>query len=112
MDARAWERATISMTFIARILRFLFWVVIVSWSISLLRKLLNSAGVAAPSRNTPLDIPDGEVSRKLVRDPVCGMHLAEGLALLERNAGEPVFFCSEECRNKFMGEPKKYAANA
>ena len=48
----------------------------------------------------------------LVRDPVCGMHLAEGLALAERNAGEPVFFCSEECRNKFMGEPKKYAANA
>ena len=34
-------------------------------------------------------------------------------AQVERSGGgEPVFFCSEECRNKFMDEPRKFAANA
>ena len=101
------------MTFIARILRFLFWVLIVSWSVSLLRRLVNSMGAGATGRQEPIDVPSDAVSRKLVRDPVCGMHLAEGLALAERSSGgEPVYFCSEECRNKFMDAPKKFAANA
>ena len=101
------------MTFIARILRFLFWVLIVSWSVSLLRRLVNSMGAGATGRQEPIDVPSDAVSRKLVRDPVCGMHLAEGLAIAERSSdGEPVYFCSEECRNKFMDAPKKFAANA
>jgi YHS domain-containing protein len=105
-----------SMAFIARIFRFLFWVLIVSWSVSLLRRLVNSMGAAATDRQQPIDVPinvpSGAVSRKLVRDPVCGMHLTEGLAIVERSGGEPVYFCSEECRNKFMEEPRKFAANA
>jgi YHS domain-containing protein len=40
------------------------------------------------------------------------MHLAEGLAIVERGGAEPVFFCSEECRSKFVDQPKKFAANA
>jgi YHS domain-containing protein len=102
-----------SMTFIARILRFLFWALIVSWSVSLLRRLVNSMGAGTPNSQQPIDVPSDAVSRKLVRDPVCGMHLAEGLAIAERSsAGEPVYFCSEQCRNKFMDAPKKFAANA
>ncbi|HUL35335.1 MAG TPA: YHS domain-containing protein [Candidatus Eisenbacteria bacterium] len=100
------------MTFIGRILRFLFWVLIVSWSISLLRRLLTSFGQAGTNRNEPLDVPSNTVARKLVRDPVCGMHLAEGLAIVERSGGQAVYFCSEECRNRFIGEPKKYVASA
>ena len=100
------------MAFIARILRFLFWVLIVSWSVSLLRRLVSRMGAAATDRQQPIDVPSDAVSRKLVRDPVCGMHLAEGLAIAERSGGEPVYFCSEECRNKFIDEPKKFAANA
>ncbi len=100
------------MTFIARILRFLFWVLIVSWSVSLLRKIVNNMGAAASDRQQPIDVPSDAVSRKLVRDPVCGMHLAEGIAIAERSGAEPVFFCSEECRNKFITEPRKFAANA
>ena len=100
------------MTFIGRILRFLFWVILVCWSLSLLRRLVNSMGAAGVSQNDPLDVPSNAVTRKLVRDPVCGMHLAESLALAERNGGQTFYFCSEECRNKFLGEPKKFATNA
>jgi YHS domain-containing protein len=69
-------------------------------------------GAAASGRQQPIDVPSDAGSRKLVRDPVCGMHLAEGLAIAERSGGDSVFFCSEECRNKFMDEPRKFAANA
>jgi YHS domain-containing protein len=99
------------MTSIVRILRFLFWVIIVSWSLSLLRRLVNGMGAGAVKRDEPLDVPSGAVARKLVRDPVCGMHLAENLALAERSGGQSFYFCSEECRDKFLGEPKKFAAN-
>ena len=100
------------MSFLARLFRFIFWVLIVSWSISLLRRVVNRMGAAAqPERKDPLDVASDAVSRKLVRDPVCGMHLAEGLALMERNGGQPFYFCSEECRKKFIGEPKKFVAN-
>ncbi|HKE08142.1 MAG TPA: YHS domain-containing protein [Candidatus Acidoferrum sp.] len=100
------------MAFIVRLVRFLFWVVIVSWSVSLLRRLVASMGGATRNSNDPLEVPSDAVARRLVRDPVCGMHLAENLAIAERSSGRPVYFCSEECRNKFMGEPRKYVANA
>jgi YHS domain-containing protein len=100
------------MGFLTRIFRYLFWVLVVSWTVSLLRKLVSNMGAQGTHRNEPMDVPNDAVGRKLVRDPVCGMHLAEGLAIVEQRGGAPVFFCSEECRNKFMGEPKKFAANA
>jgi YHS domain-containing protein len=100
------------MSFLARLFRFIFWVLIVSWSLSLLRRVVNAMGTrATPERNDPLDVPNDAVARKLVRDPVCGMHLAEGLALVAQNGGRQFYFCSEECRNKFIGEAKKFVAN-
>jgi YHS domain-containing protein len=100
------------MNFIARIIRYVFWVLVVSWIYSLMRRVVNQMGAAGHQPNEPVDVTAGAVSRKLVRDPVCGMHIAEGLALVERRGGEQYFFCSEECRNKFVGEPRKFAANA
>lgn len=78
----------------------------------MLRRFLGSVVSPANQRNEPLDVPSSAAARKLVRDPVCGMHVAENLALVERNGGDNVYFCSAECRNKFLGEPRKFAANA
>jgi YHS domain-containing protein len=55
-----------------------------------------------------VDVPNN--SRRLVHDPVCGMHLAEVLAIPLRENGELIYFCSAECRNKFLGADKKTAA--
>jgi hypothetical protein len=83
------------MNFLARIVKFLFWVLIVSWSVALLRRLARwmlrealpaqmnqdaargdaSVGPAAENAQT------GLTGRKLVRDPVCGMHVAEELSI-------------------------------
>jgi YHS domain-containing protein len=115
--------------FLARIVRFLFWLLIVSWSVALLRRVLAwmvrgampaqaeqgatgsaaGAGVGA----APGDAQSGVAARRLVRDPVCGMHVAEVLAVPLRESGELVHFCSSACRDKYVSESgtRRMAAN-
>jgi YHS domain-containing protein len=117
------------MNFLARIMRFLFWLLIVSWSVALLRRVLAwmvsgampvrtdqdvavagsvaGAGVGAESS----DAQSGVAARRLVRDPVCGMHVAEVLAVPLRESGELVHFCSVACRDKYVSSTQRMAAN-
>ena len=85
------------MNFLARIMRFLFWLLIVSWSVALLRRALawmlrgampaqteqDSGGAAAGAGvgSESSDPQSGVAARRLVRDPICGMHVAEVLAV-------------------------------
>jgi len=118
------------MEFLAKIFRFLFWLVVVSWSVALLRRVLawmvrgampaqtsqnaaagSAAGVGVGS--APGDAQSGVAARRLVRDPVCGMHVAEVLAVPLRDSGELVHFCSTACRDKYVSgsETRRMAAN-
>jgi YHS domain-containing protein len=100
------------MTFIVRMLRYLFWVVVVTWTLSLLRRLVGQMSSGAPQSKRDMDVPSDAVTRKLVRDPVCGMHISEGLALPLGQGADTVFFCSAECREKYLSQTRKHAANA
>ena len=115
------------MDFLARIMKFLFWVLIVSWSVALLRRVLawmvrgampaqadqdaasSAAGTGAGSG--PGEAQSGVAARRLVRDPVCGMHVAEVLAVPLRESGELVHFCSVACRDKYVKSTERMAAN-
>lgn len=99
------------MTFIARLLRFVFWVVVVYWGAALLRRLVQRMEQGAAKSQAPVDVPNDAIARKLVRDPVCGMHIAEVLALPLRQDGDLLHFCSMACRDKFVRETQKIAAN-
>jgi len=113
------------MNFLARIVRFLFWLLILSWSVALLRRALAwmlcgampaqaeqgssaaGAGVGSESGETQR----GVAARRLVRDPICGMHVAEVLAVPLRDSGELVHFCSVACRDKYVNSTQRLAAN-
>jgi YHS domain-containing protein len=119
------------MNFLARIFRFLFWLLLVSWSVALLRRVLAwmLQGAAVPATATDQDVPAGVsaadagvgagsgktdrgvAARRLVRDPVCGMHVAEVLAVPLRESGELVHFCSLACRDKYVNGRQRMAAN-
>lgn len=99
------------MAFLARILRFLFWVLIVSWSVSILRRIVDRMGQGAKETKGSADARNDAVSEKLVRDPICGMHVAEGLALPVEEGTEILHFCSAECRDKYLSGTRKFAAN-
>jgi YHS domain-containing protein len=100
------------MTFIARLLRFLFWVALVLWTVSLLRRLVNQMGASQEQRSRDIDSPRDSFAQRLVRDPVCGMHVAASLALSVQQGRETVHFCSAVCRDKYLQETRRLAANA
>jgi YHS domain-containing protein len=94
------------MGFLGRLLRFVFWVLIVSWVIRLVGRMFG----AANQRTAPADA-SATRGKRLVKDPVCGMHLAEELALPMSANGETQYFCSQECRAKYESSVLRRAAN-
>jgi hypothetical protein len=114
------------MDFIARVFRFLFWLLVVSWSVALLKRLVGwmvrgavqQSSVPASQHEPEISRRQGTVgtSRRLVRDPVCGAHVAEVLAIPLRQSGELIHFCSVQCRDQYVlanpnADVKKIAAN-
>ena len=104
------------MNFFTRIVRFLFWLLIVSWGVRLLRRIvggmLRNSRAPAPQASEASDgIPAPAAARRLVRDPVCGMHVDATLSIPLREGGELLHFCSPACRDSYAGNVRKFAAN-
>jgi YHS domain-containing protein len=57
-----------------------------------------TAGGRARGRGAP---DSGGKAVKLVRDPVCGTHIAPSASLSLAAHGTTVYFCSEACRDRF-----------
>ncbi len=97
-----------SMSFISRVIRFLFWLLVLSWSVALLRRLvawmLRGGGAAPPTQDVEAsgNTEGVGIARRLVRDPVCGAHVAEVLAIPLREGGELLHFCSVACRDEYL----------
>jgi YHS domain-containing protein len=100
------------MTFIARMLKFLFWLAVVSWSVAILRRMVGKMASGGVGPKPYVDEPNNSVNQKLVRDPICGMHVAEGLALPLKQGSEIVHFCSAECREKYLNGTQGISASA
>jgi YHS domain-containing protein len=104
------------MNFVARIARFLMWLIFISWSVWLLRRLIDwMLGDAAHAdlRSADASNPDqtAVAARRLVRDPVCGIHVDETLSIPLQEGGELLHFCSPACRDAYAGSVRKFAAN-
>jgi len=82
---------------IARILVF----VGILW---LIRQIVVSfRGGGKPQKRT-----EPEAGNVMVKDPVCGMYMDARLAVRLEKRGETLYFCSEECKTKFLsGSPTK-----
>lgn len=44
--------------------------------------------------------------KEMVKDPVCGMYMDPRLAIRQEEKGDSLFFCSEECRQKYLAARK------
>jgi len=66
------------MSFLARVVRFLFWLLVLSWDCVCCaicgRYAPEEPGSGSASR-IPLTDSGGSTARRLVRDPVCGLHV-------------------------------------
>jgi YHS domain-containing protein len=104
------------MNLFARVARVLLWLILVSWSISLLRRLIgwmlhDAAAASARSADASPAAKTTATARRLVRDPVCGMHVDETLSIPLREGGQLFHFCSPACRDAYAVSTRKFAAN-
>jgi YHS domain-containing protein len=108
------------MNFLSRMLRFVFWLLILSWSVRLLRSLVNWMLRGATPRQPDRQDADAAgalgadgLVRRLVRDPVCGVHVAEAVAIPLREGAQTLHFCSLTCRDQYLAGvvEKKIAAS-
>jgi len=97
-------------------MRFLIWLVVLFWAVAMLRRAVAwilRGFLSSPTRSQ--SAPDNQrtvtSSRRLVRDPVCGVHITEDRAIPLRVRGEVVHFCSVACRDQYAGNEQKFAAN-
>jgi len=102
------------MNFLARAIRFLFWLLVLSWGLRLLRRIVggmlqSDTGPGQQSSDAATGTPTA--ARRLVRDPVCGMHVDETLSIPLRDGGELLHFCSPACRDAYAVNTRKFAAN-
>ena len=104
------------MNFLARVVRFLFWMLVLSWGLRLLRRVVggmlgNDQAPAPQTAGTADGIPTASAGRRLVRDPVCGVHVDETLSIPLRDGSELLHFCSPACRDAYAVNVRKFAAN-
>ena len=108
------------MNFLSRVLRFLFWLLVLSWGVRLLRYLVSRmmSPATQPASGEGADVAGTSeavgLARRLVRDPVCGVHVAEVLAIPLREGAETLHFCSSACRDQYVTASRaneKLAAN-
>lgn len=107
------------MEFISRVLKYLFWLLVVSWSVALLRRLVartmdgatSSARASEAAATGASGAPNASAARRLVRDPVCGVHVAEELAIPLREGAELMHFCSTACRDKYAVQVPRVVAH-
>ncbi len=84
------------LAFLARILLYLSAFLLVG---RLLRGLFRSIrGQGAPASHED----SGSVRTAMVKDPMCGMYMDPRLALRMEYKKEYLYFCSDECRQKFL----------
>ncbi len=100
------------MTFLARMLKYLFWLLVVSWTVAILRRIVGKMANGTVGSKPYVDVPNNAMNQKLVRDPICGIHVAEGLALPLKQGREVLYFCSAECRDKYLNGSQKISASA
>jgi YHS domain-containing protein len=104
------------MSFLSRFVRFLFWLLVISWSVVVLRRVVswilrNPASNPSEEGHGQDSMHERGVARRLVRDPVCGTHVAEEVAIPLPEDEQLVYFCSPACRNTYASQVRKLAAN-
>lgn len=97
------ESAEHGVGFLARFLRYVFWVVILTWLVRRLQQWL------FPPQTPRLVSPGTPVSNPLFRDPVCGTHVSPEISYTLEQGGQILHFCSAECREHYRVTQRRAA---
>jgi YHS domain-containing protein len=80
---------------IIRILFYIFIVLLFRWFFTSRKKTAKATETGASP---------GNGASRMVKDPMCGMYMDARLAIRMDSRKEAVYFCSEECKKKYMNK--------
>jgi uncharacterized protein len=81
----------------------LFRIAIFLFVAYLLRRFIAGFAKSSPKTRTGSSAPNA--ANQMVKDPMCGMYMDARLAIRIDNRSEAVYFCSEECKEKYANKP-------
>jgi YHS domain-containing protein len=70
---------------------------------SILKSIFRTGREVAQRRQPTQEPPTVVAGGELRKDPVCGTYVSTSLGVTRKVKGELVYFCSEQCRDKFVG---------
>ena len=62
-----------------------------------------------PSRKTVFGKDMGEIADVMVKDPFCEVYFPKRNGIHQRVDGQDLYFCSSECRDKFMASQEHFS---
>ncbi|MFB3902486.1 MAG: hypothetical protein ACE15E_03475 [Acidobacteriota bacterium] len=83
------------MIFIWRLLLILLILTAIRWALAWI------FGSAPRKMRTGAQRQVPKSSKRMVKDPQCGMYVAPELAVETRQAGRSLYFCSKECQQNY-----------
>jgi len=98
------ESVQSGVAFLARIIRFLLWLVVAVW---LGRRLVRLFARVEPREVRPAP---PLVPKPLYRDPWCGTHVSAEIAHPLEQGGQVLHFCSAECRERYQASERRAAS--
>ncbi|AEH44635.1 YHS domain-containing protein [Thermodesulfatator indicus DSM 15286] len=90
-----------------RIILIIVLFLLIWFTIKAIWKDLRQARPKAKTSSSPPEVTD-----KLVKDPVCGVYCPRKTAYTAIWQGKVYYFCSEECRQKFLAEKGAKASSS
>jgi len=79
----------------------MFQLILLAWVIYILYRWLRRSTSPAPKPRTYAP-PPGQTVEEMVQDPLCGTWVPLGQAVLLEAKREKHYFCSPECRDKYL----------
>ncbi|WP_022853970.1 YHS domain-containing protein [Thermodesulfatator atlanticus] len=89
-------------------LRLILIIILILFIYAVLRSIWRDLRKSRPKEKPSSPLP--EVTDKLVKDPVCGVYCPRKTAYTAIWQGKVYYFCSEECRQKFLGQKGSQAS--
>jgi YHS domain-containing protein len=66
------------------------------------RQFMGGYRSSGASPSTGLRPPSAVTAGELKKDPVCGTYVSTAGSLTQMVNGRPIYFCSKECRDKYL----------
>jgi uncharacterized protein len=84
---------------------YLLRIILILLFIWLIRRLVYA--FMGTARKTPAKSNPADAKNYMVKDPVCGMYMDSRLAIRLEKGKDSVYFCSEECKKKYLNQSEK-----